>query len=152
MYLSSLLLMSIWAVLIFFTIINALLCTFQCMPSTSHVVEFLQDIHREVELLELRDQGRASQVVLVVNEPAHQGRRCKRQGLNLWVGKIPWRRAWQPSLVFLPGESHGQRGLAGYSPWGCKKSDMTEATQHARRQGVGIFNITCMHAPSLSHV
>ena len=37
-----------------------------------------------------------------------------------WVGKIPWRRDWQPSPVFLPGESHGQRSLAGYSPWGLR--------------------------------
>ena len=43
-----------------------------------------------------------------------------------WVGKIPWRRAWQPTLVFLPGESHGQRRLAGYSPWGHKGSDTAE--------------------------
>jgi len=35
-----------------------------------------------------------------------------------WVGKIPWRRAWQPTPIFLPGEFHGQRSLAGYSPWG----------------------------------
>jgi len=41
------------------------------------------------------------------------------------VGKIPWRRAWQPTPVFLPGESHGQGSLAGYSPWGCKESDTT---------------------------
>ena len=41
----------------------------------------------------------------------------------------PWRRAWQPTPVFLPGESHGQRSLVrGYSPWGHKESDMTEAT------------------------
>ena len=40
--------------------------------------------------------------------------------------KIPWRREWQPTPVFLPGEFHGQRSLAGYSPWGCKESDMTE--------------------------
>ena len=39
--------------------------------------------------------------------------RCKRQKFNSWVGKIPWRRAWQPILVFLPGESHGQRSLVG---------------------------------------
>ena len=39
-------------------------------------------------------------------------------GFNPWVGKIPWRRKWQPTPVFLPGESHGQRSLAGYSPWG----------------------------------
>ena len=43
-------------------------------------------------------------------------------------GKIPWRREWQPTPVFLPGESHGQRNLAGYNPWGCKESDMTEET------------------------
>ena len=48
-------------------------------------------------------------------EPACQCRRHKRHGLNLWVGGIPWRRAWQPSPVFLPGESHGQRSLAGYN-------------------------------------
>ena len=43
-----------------------------------------------------------------------------------WVGKIPWRRAWQPTPVFLPGESHEQRSLVGYSPWGHKKSNTTE--------------------------
>ena len=42
-------------------------------------------------------------------------------------GKIPWRRAWQPTPVFLPGESHGQRRLAGCSPVGRKELDMTEA-------------------------
>ena len=50
-----------------------------------------------------------------------------------WVGKIPLRRAWQSTPVLLPGESHGQRSLAGYSPYGCKESDMTEATWHTRR-------------------
>ena len=40
--------------------------------------------------------------------------------------KIPWRRVWQPTPVFLPGEFHGQRSLAGYSPWGLKELDMTE--------------------------
>ena len=45
---------------------------------------------------------------------------CRRPGLDPWVGKIPWRRKWQPTPVFLPGESHGQRSLAGYSPWGHK--------------------------------
>ena len=45
---------------------------------------------------------------------------------NLWVRKIPWRRKWQPTPVFLPGESHGQRSLEGCSPWGCKESDTTE--------------------------
>ena len=47
-------------------------------------------------------------------------------GFDLWVGKIPWSRKWQPTPVFSPGESHGQRSLEGYSPWGRKESDMTE--------------------------
>ena len=47
-------------------------------------------------------------------------------GFDPWVGKIPWRRAWQPTPVFLPGESHGQRSLRGYSPWGHEESDTTE--------------------------
>ena len=41
------------------------------------------------------------------------------------IGKIPWRRKWEPTPVFLPGESHGQRSLEGYSPWSCKESDTT---------------------------
>ena len=45
-------------------------------------------------------------------EPACQCRRHSRRGFNAWVRKIPWRRAWQPTPVFLPGESHGQRSLA----------------------------------------
>ena len=51
---------------------------------------------------------------------------CRRQGFDLWVRKIPWRRKWQPTPVFLPGKFHGQRSLAGYSPGSHKESDMTE--------------------------
>ena len=51
---------------------------------------------------------------------------CGRPGFDPWVGKIPWRRAWQHTPVFLSGESHGQRSLVGYSPWGHRESDMTE--------------------------
>ena len=49
---------------------------------------------------------------------------------DTWVRKIPWRRAWQPTPVFLPGESNGQRILVGYSPWGREESDTTVATEH----------------------
>ena len=59
-------------------------------------------------------------------EPACQCRRPKKCEFNPWVGKIPWRRAWQPIPVFLPGESHAQRSPAGYSPWGHKEPDATE--------------------------
>ena len=51
-----------------------------------------------------------------------------------WVRKIPWRRKWQPTPVFLPGQFHGQRSLVGYCPWDHKESDRTKATQY----------ITCM--------
>ena len=67
-------------------------------------------------------------------EPACQCRRPKRTSLvelllfNPWVGKIPWRKKWQPAPIFLPGEFHGQRSLAGYNPWGHAESDTTEVT------------------------
>ena len=57
----------------------------------------------------------------VKNAPAMQEIRIRH-----WVRKIPWKRKWQPILVILPGKSHGQRSLQGYSPWGHKKSDKTE--------------------------
>ena len=63
---------------------------------------------------------RASQVALMVKNPPANAGNVRDAGYNLWVRKILWRRAWQPTSVFLPGESHGQRSLAGYSPWGCK--------------------------------
>ena len=53
---------------------------------------------------------------------------------GLMVGKISWRRAWQPTPAFLPGETHGQRSLEGYSSQGFKESDMTEVTWHAHTQ------------------
>jgi len=51
---------------------------------------------------------------------------CRRHGFNPWVGNIPWSRKWQPTPVFLPGEFHGQRSLAGYGPWGCIESNRTK--------------------------
>ena len=60
---------------------------------------------------------------MVKNPPA---RARDRRVSDPWVGKIPWRRAWQPTPVLLPGESHGQKSLVGYSPWGRKESDTTE--------------------------
>ena len=59
-------------------------------------------------------------------EPTGQ---CRRPGFNPWVRKIPWRRKWQPTLVFLLGESHGQRSLEGYSPW------VAESAQWSRGAG-----------------
>jgi len=52
-----------------------------------------------------------------------------------WVRKIVWSRKWQSTQVFLPGKFHGQRSLAGYNPWGCKQSDMTEHSCTAMQEG-----------------
>ena len=77
-------------------------------------------------------------------ESVCQCRRHRRCGLYLWVRKIPWSRKWQPTAVFLPGESHGQRSLAGYSSWSSKELDMTEHAHliiglYRVGTGVGIF-------------
>ena len=75
----------------------------------------------------------ASQVVAVVKDPpANAG--DMRHSFDPWVGKIPWRRAWQPTPVFLAGESHGQRSLVGYSPWGCRVGHNWSDLAWTRRQ------------------
>ena len=51
---------------------------------------------------------------------------CRKLGFDPWFGKIPWRRVWQLTPLFFPGEFHGQRSPMGYNPWGCKESDMTD--------------------------
>ena len=55
-----------------------------------------------------------------------QCRRHRRRKFDSWVRKMLWRKKWKPIPVFLPGKFHGQRSLAGCSPWGHKESDMTE--------------------------
>ena len=61
---------------------------------------------------------------------------CRRARLYPWVLQMPWRRKWQPTLVFLPGESHGQRSLGSYSPWVCRVRH-DQARMH-RRNGKNI--------------
>ena len=58
--------------------------------------------------------------------------KCRRPGFNPWVGKIPWKRKWQPTSVLLPGELHGKSGLAGSCPWGHKGSDTTDQLTHTQ--------------------
>ena len=64
----------------------------------------------------------ASLVAQTVKDPPEM----QATGVDPWVGKIPWRRTWQPTLVFLPQESHGQGSLVGYSAWSHKEWDTTE--------------------------
>ena len=68
-------------------------------------------------------------MLVVKNLPANGGD-VRFVGLIPGLGRFPWRKAWQPTLVFLPGESLGQRSLVGYSPWGCKELDMNERLSH----------------------
>ena len=63
---------------------------------------------------------------------------CRVPGLIPWVGKIPWGREWLPIAVFLPGEHHGQRSLAGCSPWGHEELDKTK---HSTAQNNSNANI-----------
>ena len=85
------------------------------LPSTLRSRHF----HRKATVLWTIGASLVAQ--LVKKSACHAGcRRLKTLGFDLWVGKIPWRRAWRPTPEFLPGGSHGQRSLEGYSPWGCK--------------------------------
>ena len=64
---------------------------------------------------------------VVKNLPDNTG-----DSFNPGVGKIPWGRKWQPTPVSLPGKSHGQRSMAGYSPWGHKELDTTQRLNNSR--------------------
>ena len=77
-------------------------------------------------------------------ESTRRCRRLNRHGFDPWVRKIPWRRQWQPTLVFLPGKSHRQRSLEGYCPWGHKESDMAEWL------GIHTHN-KCIHEYTYTH-
>ena len=68
-----------------------------------------------------------------------QHRGYRRRGFNPWVRKIPWRRKWQPTPVFLPGESHGQRSLAGSGPQGHKRVGQDSVTKQLSEQNATTF-------------
>ena len=71
-------------------------------------------------------------------ESTGQRRSHRRRRFHPWVGKIPWRRKWQPTQVFLPGYSHGQRSLAGYSPRGGRVGH-DRAHTHMMTTDLGVF-------------
>ena len=68
------------------------------------------------------------------------GWQCKRHWFDPWVGRIPWRGKWQPTPVFLPRESHGQRSQVGYSSWSCKESDTIEQLTHTYKHNPSKLN------------
>ena len=75
---------------------------------------------------------------------------CRRCGFHPWVRKIPWRRKWQLTPVFLPGKSHGQRSLAGCSPWGRTESDMTWQLNHSNNWGSTGFRFSFLWSSYLT--
>ena len=70
-----------------------------------------------------------------------QCRRCRKFGFNPWVGKIPWSRKWQSTPVLLSWKLHGQRSLAGYSPWCLKELEATEHAYTSHRLGKDTYKI-----------
>ena len=81
---------------------------------------------------------------VVKNLPAIQ-ETCRRCGFHPWVRKIPWRRKWQSTPVFLPGKSHGQRSLVGYSPWGLRESDTIEWLNNEAHRADDFYPVRILH-------
>ena len=71
----------------------------------------------------------------VAKEPTCPCRKCRRCTFDPWIGKISWRKKWQPIPIALPGKFHGQQSRVGYSPQGCKEVDMTEWLSMNRNRG-----------------
>ena len=87
----------------------------------------LHPLHRlSVDLLMMTVLTGGSLVVQTVKNLPEMGE----TGFDPWVGKIPWRREWQHTLMLFPGEPYGQRNLVGYSAWGWEELDITEQLVH----------------------
>ena len=69
---------------------------------------------------------------------------CRRHTVDLWIGKIPWRRKWQPTPVFLPRKFHEQRSLTGNGPWGHKRVRHGWTRTHAPKENSPCFTLTLM--------
>ena len=81
-------------------------------------------------------------------EPACQ---CRRLGFDPLQGRFPWRRAWQPTPVFLPGESYGQRSLVGYSPWGLKESNTIKWLSTQKHKNHSLDRHTLVYLKWIAH-
>ena len=98
------------------------------------VTEQQQPLHMGCYLVLIRNEvAWLLQKLLVKNPPAMQ-ETCRRHGFDFCFRKIPLRRKWLPTLVFLPGKSHGQKSVVAYSPWDCKQSDTTEPLNNNKQK------------------
>ena len=79
---------------------------------------------------------------LVVKHPPAIARDAEDR-FDLWVGKMPWKRKWHPTSVFLPGKLNGQKSLLGYSPWGHKEPDTTKQ--------LSVFSLSLSLSRCLTH-
>ena len=77
---------------------------------------------------------------------------CRRHGFDPWVEKIPWRRKWQPIPVFLPGKSHGQKSLAGYSWWDHKRVGYNLDTKQQPYTHSHVYKLHNVHIYNAIHV
>ena len=118
--------------------VSPLLCLYILSPSRPHFCCHLGyecDIQKECQAwskVMMKTKVRSDHFSLQAGLPRRiwlQCRRHRRLEFKHWVGKISWRREWQPTPVFLPGKSHGQRSLKGYTLWDCKESDRTVCIQ-----------------------
>ena len=116
------------------------MCTFLLTQNINNYARFLLKHWRSMGgftvvclLHVIKNSVRKSLIVISLYPGCHSGKesicQCVRHGFDPWIGKIPWKRKWQHTPVFLPGESHGQRS---YSPWGLKESHTTEQTQFSQ--------------------
>ena len=125
-------------------------CSAQCLPALHHLPEFAQvHVSDAVQLHSPQFVSNLSSFFVLTIVSVQ--RKVKKWGheahcrFDPWVGKMPWRRKWQPSPVFLLGEFHGQRSLAGYSPWARKESDTTkQLTTTAGTKLPGSLNVAKM--------
>ena len=118
-----------------------------CLVLTRCIYHTLERKERKVHYLLLPESHISDISTWWLNskESTCQCRRCKRLRFSPSVGKIPCRRAWQPALVFLPGESHGRRSLEGYSPWSRQELDSDWATEHTVGPSAKVKFATMMH-------
>ena len=101
-----------------------------CMVTRSHLASVEG---WNLEPLEHTNPPKAPILQRSGKEPTGQYRKHEGSGFNPWIRKNPLEEGIATQSVFLPGESHGQRSLVGYSPWGCKELDPAEATEHSCR-------------------
>ena len=119
-------------IIILFTFVDIMSCidwlpkAQQCCISGLKVSSFVHDSDDLCVLFLLMMLTRGLSILVIVSKLPWWLRlqrlclQCRRHGFNLWVRKVPWRREWLPTLALLPGEFHGQRSLASYSPGGHK--------------------------------